>query len=162
MSSPPHLDDVADLTAIFLKKFDKINNRLDGMQTTITAIWDEFTPHLAILEDDDYNDDQDDDDDDDNKEYNDEDKYDNNNEYNDDGNDEYDDDNDEYDDNYEEYDDNNDNNDNNGDNDEDDIDAKDEYKDVVGRFFARVDATMAKIQAMDDGFENRAAAREKV
>jgi hypothetical protein len=30
-----------------------------------------------------------------------------------------------------------------------------------GSFFARVDATMAKIQAMDDGFENRAAEREK-
>jgi hypothetical protein len=31
----------------------------------------------------------------------------------------------------------------------------------MGQYFARVDATMAKIQAMDDGFENRAAAREK-
>ncbi len=31
----------------------------------------------------------------------------------------------------------------------------------MGRFFARVDATMAKIQAMDDGFENRVAVREK-
>ncbi len=31
----------------------------------------------------------------------------------------------------------------------------------MGQFFARVDATMAKIQAMDDGFENRMAAREK-
>ncbi len=31
----------------------------------------------------------------------------------------------------------------------------------MGQFFARIDATMAKIQAMDDGFENRAAAREK-
>ncbi len=48
------------------------------------------------------------------------------------------------------------------DNDDDEYDGdKDEYKDVVGRFFARVDATMAKIQAMDDGFENRAAVREK-
>ncbi len=31
----------------------------------------------------------------------------------------------------------------------------------MGQFFAHVDATMAKIQAMDDCFENRAAAREK-
>jgi hypothetical protein len=59
------------LAAIFLKKFDKINNKfdkfnnkfdninnkfdeinnhLDGMQTTITAIRDEFTPRLAILD----------------------------------------------------------------------------------------------------------------
>ncbi len=30
-----------------------------------------------------------------------------------------------------------------------------------GNFFTRVDATMAKIQAIDDGFENWAAAREK-
>jgi hypothetical protein len=40
-------------------------------------------------------------------------------------------------------------------------DAKDEYEDVAGQFFAHVDATMAKIQAMDDGFENQAAARVK-
>ncbi len=40
--------------------------------------------------------------------------------------------------------------------------AEDEYKDVARQFFARVDATMAKIQAMDDGFENLAAAQEKV
>jgi hypothetical protein len=68
--------------------------------------------------------------------------------------------------------DNDNDDDNNDDNDYDDNDdnndAKDEYDDVVGRLkayaatlFARVDATMAKIQAMDDGFENRAAAREK-
>ncbi len=31
----------------------------------------------------------------------------------------------------------------------------------MGQLFARVDAIMAKIQAMDDGFENRAAEREK-
>ncbi len=50
--------------------------------------------------------------------------------------------------------------------------AKDKYdedKDYVAQrieayatpFFARIDTVMAKIQAMDDGFENRAAAREK-
>jgi hypothetical protein len=44
---------------------------------------------------------------------------------------------------------------------EPDDDAEDEYEDVTGQFFACVDAAMAKIQAMDDGFENRAAAREK-
>jgi hypothetical protein len=67
-----------------------------------------------------------------------------------------DDDNDEDDDNY------------NNDDDDDDNDAEDEYDDVAGRLkayaatlFARVDDTMAKIQAMDDGFENRAATREK-
>jgi hypothetical protein len=52
------------LAAIFLKKFnkinnkfdkfkykfDEINNRLDGMQMTITAVRDEFTPCLAILD----------------------------------------------------------------------------------------------------------------
>jgi hypothetical protein len=90
--------------------------------------------------DDDYNDDDDNDDDDDN--------YDINN-----GDDDNDDDN---------------NNDGNDDNDDDDDDAKDEYDDVAGRLkayattlFAHVDATMAKIQAMDDSFENRAATREK-
>jgi hypothetical protein len=31
----------------------------------------------------------------------------------------------------------------------------------MGQFFAHVDTTMAKIQAMGDSFENRAAAREK-
>ncbi len=44
---------------------------------------------------------------------------------------------------------------------EPDDDAEDEYEDVAGQFFACVYATMAKVQAMDDGFENRAAAREK-
>jgi hypothetical protein len=90
--------------------------------------------------DDDNNDENDDDD-------NDEDDDDNNNKNNDNDND---------------YDNDNNNNYNNDDDDDDnDNDAKDEYKDVAGRFFACVDATMAKIQAMDDGFENRAAAREK-
>jgi hypothetical protein len=42
----------------------------------------------------------------------------------------------------------------------DDDDAKDEYEDVTGRFFTHVDTTMAKIQAMDDGFENWAAAEK--
>jgi hypothetical protein len=70
----------------------------------------------------------------------------------------------------------NDNNDDDDDDDEDyddddddNDDAEDEYNDVAGRLkayaatlFACVDATMAKIQAMDDGFENRAAAQEKV
>jgi hypothetical protein len=58
-------------------------------------------------------------------------------------------------------------NDNDDDDDDDDY-AEDEYDDVAGRLkayaatlFARVDDTMAEIQAMDDGFENRAAAREK-
>jgi hypothetical protein len=49
----------------------------------------------------------------------------------------------------------------NDDNDDDDDDAEDEYEDIAGQFFARVDATMAKIQAMDDGFENRAAKWKK-
>jgi hypothetical protein len=49
----------------------------------------------------------------------------------------------------------------NDDDDDDDDDAEDEYEDIAGHFFARVDATMAKIQAMDDGFENQAAKREK-
>ncbi len=110
------------------------------------------------------------------------DKYDNNDEYNDDdeydNNDEYDDD-DEYNDNNEYDDDNkyNDDDDYNGNDNEyndddyynDDNDAKDTYDDVAGRLkayaatlFARVDATMTKIQAMDDGFENRAATQEKV
>ncbi len=44
---------------------------------------------------------------------------------------------------------------------EPDDDAEDEYEDVAGQFFACIDATMAKVQAMDDGFENRAAAQEK-
>ncbi len=58
--------------------------------------------------------------------------------------------------------------DDNDDDNDDNNDAEDEYNDVAGRLkvyaatlFARVDAIMAKIQAMDDGFENRAAAREK-
>jgi hypothetical protein len=75
------------------------------------------------------------------------------------------------------YDDDNNNNDNNNDDDDDkdynnddddDNDAKDEYNDVAGRLkayaatlFARVDATMAEIQAMDDRFENRVAVQEK-
>ncbi len=53
-------------------------------------------------------------------------------------------------------------------NNNDDDDDDDEYDDVAGRLkayaatlFACVDDTMAEIQAMDDGFENRAAAREK-
>jgi hypothetical protein len=66
-------------------------------------------------------------------------------------NDEYDDDKDEYDDDKDEYDDDNDF----------DEDAEDEYEDIVAQFFARVDDTMAEIQAMDDGFDNRAAEREK-
>jgi hypothetical protein len=37
------------LAAIFLKKFDEIIDRLDGMQTKIAAVQDEFTPLLAIL-----------------------------------------------------------------------------------------------------------------
>jgi hypothetical protein len=40
----------SSLAAIFLKKFDEINNRLDGMQTTIAAVRDKFTPWLAILD----------------------------------------------------------------------------------------------------------------
>jgi hypothetical protein len=89
------------------------------------------------------------------------DKYD---EYKDEYDDEIDDkkdedDNDEYEDKYDEYEDEYD--DEIDDDDDDDDDAKDEYKDIAGQFFARVDATMAKIQAMDDGFENWAAAREK-
>ncbi len=75
------------------------------------------------------------------------------------------------------YDNNNDNNNNddNDDNDEDynddddnDDDAEDEYNDVTGQLkayaatlFACVDATIAKIQAMDDGFEKQVAVQEK-
>jgi hypothetical protein len=102
--------------------------------------------------------------DDSNNKYDDEDKYDDNDEYDDNGNDEYGDDNDKYD-NNDEYDD--DGNDEYGDDNDkyDDNnkynDDEDEYEDVVGQFFACVDAVMAEIRAMDDGFENRAAAREK-
>jgi hypothetical protein len=77
------------------------------------------------------------------------------------------------------YDDNNDNDNNNNEDDndddkdydddnDDDDDAKDEYNNVAGRLkayaatlFAHVDTTMAKIQAMDDGFQNWVAAWEK-
>jgi hypothetical protein len=66
------------------------------------------------------------------------------------------------------YDDNYNDNDYDDDDDDNDNDAEDEYDDVAGRLkayaatlFARVDDTMAEIQAMDDGFENWAAAREK-
>ncbi len=54
------------------------------------------------------------------------------------------------------------------DDDDDDDNAEDKYNDVAGRLkayaatlFACLDATMAEIQAMDDSFENQAAAREK-
>jgi hypothetical protein len=91
-------------------------------------------------------------------------------------------DNDDYDDNYDDDDDYNNNDDDddddydvddnddddNDDDENDDDDAEDEYDDVARRLkayaatlLARVDATMAKIQAMDDGFENRAAAWKK-
>jgi hypothetical protein len=80
------------LTAIFLKKFDEIINRLDkfdgiidrldGMQTKIAAAQDELTPLLAILK----HDNNDEHDDDDNNEYDNDDAYD---EYDGDDNDEY-------------------------------------------------------------------------
>jgi hypothetical protein len=72
--------------------------------------------------------------------------------------DEYNNDYDEYDDDYDEYDDDKDEYDDDYNYDED---AEDEYEDIAGQFFARIDATMAKLQAMDDGFENRAAAQGK-
>ncbi len=85
-------------------------------------------------QDDDYNDNND--------------NNDNNNDNNDDDDEDYDNDNDNNDDNDKDYNDDNDNDD----------DAKDEYEDVAGQLkayaatlFARVDATMAKIQAMDEG-----------
>jgi hypothetical protein len=62
------------LAAIFLKKFDEIINHLDGMQTKIVAVQDEFTPLLAILDDDKNKDENDDDDNN---------KYDNDNDYKD-------------------------------------------------------------------------------
>jgi hypothetical protein len=112
----------------------------------------------ACQDDNDYddndndNDDNDDDDNDDDKDYDNDDDNDNNDDDDNNNNEDYDDD----------EDDNNDNNNNN------DNDAKDEYDNVAGRLkayaetlFACIDATMAEIQAMDDGFENRAAAREK-
>jgi hypothetical protein len=94
---------------------------------------------------------------------NDDDDYDDDDAYNDDDDDDDDD--------YNVVDDN-DNDDDDGDDDDDDDDndnnAEDEYNDVASQLkayaatlFARVDATMAEIQAMDDGFENRAATRKK-
>jgi hypothetical protein len=94
---------------------------------------------------------------------------DNNDEDDDDDKDKDEDNEDDDDKDYDDNDDDNDDDDNNNDNDDDkDEDAEDEYDNVVGRLkayaatlFACVDATMAKIQAMDDGFENRAATQEK-
>jgi hypothetical protein len=103
--------------------------------------------------DDDDNDGNDDDGDDDGNDEYDNNKVEYNDEYDDDKYDEYDDD----------YDDNTYDNDNdyNYDDDDDDNDEEDEYEGITGQFFAHIDATMAKIQAMDNGVENRAAEREK-
>ncbi len=132
------------LAAIFLKKFDEIIDRLDGMQTKIAAVQDKFTPLLAILDDDENNDENDNDDNDkydDNNNYNDYEEYDNDDDYND--YDEYD-DNDDYND-YDEYDDDDDYNDDDDEYNEDDDYVARRIGAYAAPFFARVDAVMVEI-----------------
>jgi hypothetical protein len=114
LPSSPHFDDVADLVAIFLKKFDEIIDHLDGMQTKITAVQDEFTPLLAILDDDKNNNKNDDDD---------------NDEHDNDDNNVIDNDDDEYDGDKDEYDDNGNNSQDNDDEDNEEYDDEDKYDD---------------------------------